>query len=186
MVWHGYSLIFHEPSTINHSSKKVAVHHCSTATARGNDSHPDSGQVNLRHPNNMTYRCYLPVLTGFAGTRRTGPGLHRPSGAFPHSLYRPHAGFTPCYSGLQVILPWRTQGTATSPSSTAINTLTGDRTDCNRTIENGYSFPTLRSPLKRAPRACPPPPHGGYEEVDNVAAPVRAWNCGAITFSTGC
>jgi len=36
-----------------------------------------SGQATPRHPPPPAYRCYLPVLTGFAGWRRAGPGLQR-------------------------------------------------------------------------------------------------------------
>jgi len=37
-----------------------------------------SGQVALRHPENATYRCFLPDLTGFIALRCARPGLqHR-------------------------------------------------------------------------------------------------------------
>jgi len=38
----------------------------------------DSGQAGPRRPVVTTYRCYLPVLTGFVGRRRAGPDLQRP------------------------------------------------------------------------------------------------------------
>jgi len=33
----------------------------------------DSSQANLRHPRWLTYRCFLPDLTGFTRPRRAGP-----------------------------------------------------------------------------------------------------------------
>jgi len=36
-----------------------------------------SGQAPLRHPGVTTYRCFLPDLTGFVGSRRAGPDLQR-------------------------------------------------------------------------------------------------------------
>src|SRR5438876_5324444 len=46
-------------------------------TTRSLDRAGGSGQALPRHPPAPAYRCYLPVLTGFAGWRRAGPGLQR-------------------------------------------------------------------------------------------------------------
>ena len=64
-------------------------------------------------PAMFTYRCFLPDLTGFMRSRRTGPGLrHHLPGADPVNI-QPGAGIQLRYSGLRI------QGTANSPSSTA-------------------------------------------------------------------
>ena len=65
-----------------------------------------------RHTADSTYRCFLPDLTGFAGLRCAGPGLHRHLLPLASARARPRVGIQPCYSGLQE------KGTATSPPST--------------------------------------------------------------------
>src|SRR5690606_33162672 len=72
-----------------------------------------SGPAPPWHPQGLTYRCFLPDLTGFISLRRTGPGpRHYLPGANPEET-EPRTGIQPRSSGLRV------QGTATSPSSTA-------------------------------------------------------------------
>ncbi len=74
-----------------------------------------SDQATLRHPQGFTYRCFLPDLTGFMSSRRTGPNPHHHLPGADPKEYKPRLGIQPCYSGLQV------QGTATSPPSTTNN-----------------------------------------------------------------
>ena len=74
-----------------------------------------SGQAPLRHPGVTTYRCFLPDLTGFVGSCRAGPSLHRRLAFAVPTRHQPRGGIRPRYSGLRV------QGTASSPSSTTKN-----------------------------------------------------------------
>ena len=73
----------------------------------------NSGQITYGTRMNMVYRCYLPVLTGFARIRRIGPSRQRPSPALNVFHDRLTREFNPAIAGC------RLQGTATSPSSTA-------------------------------------------------------------------
>ena len=72
-----------------------------------------SSQVDPRHPRGPAYRCFLPDLTGFTGSRRVGPGSqHRRPGTVALGGGPPR-GIQPRWSGLRV------EGTASSPPSTA-------------------------------------------------------------------
>src|SRR5438552_8904300 len=55
----------------------VAVHPPLTARDSAATRNDSSGQETPRHPPAPAYRCYLPVLTRFAGWRRAGPDLQR-------------------------------------------------------------------------------------------------------------
>ncbi len=50
-----------------------------------------TGQAPSWHPGVSTYRCFLPDLTGFAGSRRTRPNRPNPSQALNEILPRPPA-----------------------------------------------------------------------------------------------
>jgi len=70
----------------------VTVHSPLTAHDSAAQRAGGSGQVSPRHPPAPAYRCYLPVLTGFAGWRRAGPDLpHSVPGAFPDHARRGRA-----------------------------------------------------------------------------------------------
>jgi len=118
-------------------------------------SNPDC----LRRPRLTTYRCSLPGLTGFAASRRAGPGDQRHfSGAVP-TAPRPRAGIRPRYSGLRV------QGTASSPSSTTAShaitaaeglvkaNLAASIRGCGRTCKNLVAHRWQRLPPVAAKRA---------------------------------
>ncbi len=62
----------------------------------------DSGQVDLRHPGDRAYRCYLPVLTGFTRPCRIGPSLQHHAPPHGRPSRSPAEGIPPCLSGLQV------------------------------------------------------------------------------------
>ena len=84
-----------------------------------------SSQETVRHTGELTYRCFLPDLTGFVRRplRRARPSTPLAPGE-PQKT-RPRAGIRPRYSGLRV------QGTASSPSSTIklqFHTLLGPET----------------------------------------------------------
>jgi hypothetical protein len=89
----------------------TAVHPLSIRTA-GLSSTASSSPVDPRHPRLTVYRCSLPGLTGFAASRRAGPGYQRRLPRAVPTVPEPRAGIRPRYSGLRV------QGTASSPSST--------------------------------------------------------------------
>ncbi len=90
----------------------TAVHPSSTSPAQTAPSENGSGQVSPRHTRCPVYRCFLPDLAGFAGSRCVGPN-HLCRSTVPALRGRASDGHRPRYSGLRV------QGTATSPSSTA-------------------------------------------------------------------
>ncbi len=72
----------------------------------------NSNQVNPRHTKMITYRCFLPDLTGFMSFRCVGPNSQR-------HFYRPD--FTRYSLGEEfnpAVADCRLQGTASSPSST--------------------------------------------------------------------
>lgn len=78
-----------------------------------------SGQATPRHTKKSVYRCYLPVLAGFAAFRRMEPSRQRLVTRFVPPARRSRSGIRPCYSGLQVRPACAgRQGTATAPSST--------------------------------------------------------------------
>ena len=75
----------------------------------------DSNQAPLRHTKDLTYRCFLPDLTGFISFCRVRPDLQR-------RLLRPDSRKSASNKELNLaIAGCKLQGTATSPSSTAIN-----------------------------------------------------------------
>ncbi len=77
-----------------------------------------SSQVTRRHPKVTTYRCCLPALAGFVGFCRVGPNLHRHlNRAVPKRAPR-EKGFDPAVAGCGSAARRRSQGTASSPSST--------------------------------------------------------------------
>jgi len=73
-----------------------------------------SDRASLRHMDGSAYGCFLPNLTGFTVVHCEGPGRQRLKTAAVLTPPTPQAGIRPRYSGLRV------QGTATSPSSTAV------------------------------------------------------------------
>jgi hypothetical protein len=79
-----------------------------------------SRQAPLRHPGGTPYRCFLPDLAGFGGSCRAGPTVqHLLTGGVTGDV-SPREGIQPRYGGLRV------QGTASSPSSTAVFMLPQD------------------------------------------------------------
>ncbi len=76
-----------------------------------------SSQATLRRPGVATYRCFLPDLTGFIGSRRAGPNFQHHLAAAVLESADPRGGIRPRCSGLRV------QGTASSPSSTTVDML---------------------------------------------------------------
>ncbi len=90
----------------------IPVVHPPSISATGLTPAANSSPVYLRRPRLTTYRCSLPGLTGFAASRRAGPGYQRHLPRTVPAAPRPRAGIRPRYSGLRV------QGTASSPPST--------------------------------------------------------------------
>ena len=74
-----------------------------------------SNQATSRHTKNLTYRCFLPDLTGFISFCCVRPNLQR-------RLIRPDSRKPASNKGLNLaIAGCKLQGTATSPSSKTIN-----------------------------------------------------------------
>jgi hypothetical protein len=96
-----------------------------------------SSQVDLRHPENVG----VPLLPSGPGGVNLPPS-HRAQPSSPTSatygcFSPPHRGIQPCYSGLQVTPRKRgAQGTATSPSSTAMGKLTADSIFVQNFVQN--------------------------------------------------
>ena len=57
--------------------------------------HQNSSQAGPRHPRVTPYRCFLPDLTGFGVSRRTGPDLQRSCELAESTINRPLAGVQP-------------------------------------------------------------------------------------------
>jgi hypothetical protein len=95
-----------------------------------------SDQAPLRRPGVATYRCFLPDLTGFVGSRRAGPNLHCRSAMLVSIRPQPQRGIRPRYSGLRV------QGTASSPSSTTVYDSTSQSARCQMAERVGFE-PTV-------------------------------------------
>jgi len=55
----------------------------------------DSSQVSLRHPEESSYRCFLPDLTGFVALCRAGPNHQRHSIETGSARLALEAGFGP-------------------------------------------------------------------------------------------
>ena len=66
--------------------------HPRSFTAFGVSGETDSSQVNLRHPEYASYRCFLPDLTGFAAIRRVGPNSQHRNSPKEASSTRPLGG----------------------------------------------------------------------------------------------
>ena len=62
----------------------------------------NSSRESLQHTAVTTYRCYLPVLTGFVGCRCTGPSLQRRLPVAANRPLSPRVGLQPRYSGFRV------------------------------------------------------------------------------------
>ena len=77
-----------------------------------------SSQVTRRHPKVTTYRCCLPALAGFAGFCRVGPSLHRHLNRTVPKRASLEKGFDPAVADCGSAARRRSQGTASSPSST--------------------------------------------------------------------
>jgi hypothetical protein len=113
-----------------------------------------SGPASPRHTTGSAYRCFLPDLAGFTDGRCTGPDLQRRLAA-PALKGGASGGPRPRYSGLRV------QGTATSPSSTAIlhvrpTRRTGGNGQPNLGMAERVGFePTVRSPAHTLSRRAP-------------------------------
>ena len=77
-----------------------------------------SSQVPRRHPEVTTYRCCLPALAGFIGFCRVGPNLHRHLNQTVPKRALLERGFNPAVADCGSAARRRSQGTASSPSST--------------------------------------------------------------------
>ena len=53
------------------------VVHLNSIPIREHNHSDGSNQATLRHPEDTTYRCFLPDLTGFTAFRRAGPNYQR-------------------------------------------------------------------------------------------------------------
>ena len=65
------------PSFHHSILKNKVVHRCSTATLAIATRVGTPARYTYGTRKNVVYRCYLPVLTGFARSRCIGPSLHR-------------------------------------------------------------------------------------------------------------
>ena len=106
---------------LHHSIFSTAAHPRSPEVSELSTPVRNSSQNTYGTRINMVYRCYLPVLTGFARIRRIGSSRQRPSPAQNDFHDRLTREFNPAIAGC------RLQGTATSPSSTAMEDNTNAR-----------------------------------------------------------
>ena len=127
----------HELQIANKAGRAPAVGRRSDSDA----ARLDSGQATPRHTKKSVYRCYLPVLAGFAAFRRMEPSRQRLDAQFVPPARRSRTGIRPCYSGLQVRPACAgRQGTATAPSSTTKKAGAYDRA---RTDDLRFTKPLL-------------------------------------------
>ena len=115
-----------------------------------------SSQVTRRHPKVTTYRCCLPALAGFAGFCRVGPSLHRHLNRTVPKRAPLEKGFDPAVADCGSAARRRSQGTASSPSSTTISSLVDKRQNVKvrrKRIVAGFGLSTDHYSINGAERA---------------------------------